>query len=84
MGRYIPDGSTINKKIMNNFVYDIPTKVYFGKDKHKEVGKIIKEYGFDTIMMQYGKNSIKANGLYDEVMASLTENGIKVVEFGGV
>ena len=69
---------------MLDFTYNTPTRVYFGKDKHKEVGKIIKEYGFDTIMMQYGKNSIKANGLYDEVMASLTENGIKVVEFGGV
>ena len=63
---------------MLDFTYNTPTKVYFGKDKHKEVGKIIKEYGFDTIMMQYGKNSIKANGLYDEVMTSLAENGIIV------
>ena len=35
-------------------------------------------------MMQYGKSSIKANGLYDEVMSSLNENGIKVIEMGGV
>lgn len=69
---------------MLDFIYNTPTKVFFGRDKQKDVGKIIKEYGFDTIMMQYGKNSIKANGLYDEVMKSLTENGIKVVEMGGV
>ena len=69
---------------MLDFTYNTPTKVFFGKDKHKEVGKIIKEYGFDTIMMQYGKSSIKANGLYDEVMSSLSENGIKVIEMGGV
>ena len=69
---------------MLDFTYNTPTKVFFGKGKHKEVGNIIKEYGFDTIMMQYGKNSIKANGLYDEVMKSLSENGIKVVEMGGV
>lgn len=69
---------------MLDFIYNTPTKVFFGRDKQKDVGKIIKEYGFDTIMMQYGKNSIKASGLYDEVMNSLKENGIKVVEFGGV
>lgn len=65
-------------------MYYAPTKVYFGKDKHKEVGNIIKGYGFDTIMMQYGKGSIKKNGVYDDVMKSLTENGIKVVEMEGV
>lgn len=69
---------------MLDFTYNTPTKVFFGKGKQREVGKIIKEYGFDTIMMQYGKNSIKASGLYDEVMNSLKENGIKVVEMGGV
>jgi len=69
---------------MLDFTYYTPTKVHFGKEKHKEVGKIIKEYGFKTIMMQYGQSSIKKSGLYDEVMASLKENDIKVIEMGGV
>lgn len=69
---------------MRDFVYYAPTKVIFGKDKHKEVGKIIKEYGYKKIMLQYGKGSIKRNGLFDEVMKSLSENGIEVVEMGGV
>lgn len=69
---------------MLDFTYYTPTKVHFGREKHKEVGKIIKEYGFKTIMMQYGQNSIKKSGLYDEVMQSLNQNGIKVVEMGGV
>ena len=69
---------------MRDFTYYAPTKVFFGKDKHKEVGAIIKSYGFKKIMMQYGHSSIKKNGLYDEVMASLKENGITVVEMGGV
>lgn len=69
---------------MLDFTYYTPTKVHFGKEKHKEVGKIIKEYGFKTIMMQYGQNSIKKSGLYDEVMKSLSDNGIKVIEMGGV
>lgn len=69
---------------MLDFIYYAPTKVHFGKDTHKEVGKIIREYGFKTIMMQYGQSSIKKSGLYDEVMQSLTQNGIKVIEMGGV
>lgn len=69
---------------MLNFTYYTPTKVHFGKDTHKDIGKIIREYGFKTIMMQYGQGSIKKSGLYDEVMHSLTENGIKVIEMGGV
>ena len=29
---------------MNNFIYDTPTKVYFGKDEELKIGKIISEY----------------------------------------
>lgn len=69
---------------MRDFIYYAPTKVYFGKDKHKEVGEIIKALGYDKIMLQYGKGSIKSTGLYDEIMNSLNKNNIKVVEIGGV
>lgn len=69
---------------MLDFTYYAPTKVIFGKDKEKEVGKIIKEYGYKKIMMQYGKSSIKKTGLYDTVVNALKENGIEVVEMGGV
>lgn len=69
---------------MKDFIFYAPTRVFFGKDKHKEVGSIIKDHGFKKIMMQYGKGSIKKSGLYDSVMDSLRENGIEVVEFGGV
>ncbi|MBO7288855.1 MAG: iron-containing alcohol dehydrogenase [Clostridia bacterium] len=69
---------------MLDFTYYTPTKVIFGKDSHKKVGKIIKDYGYKKIMMQYGKGSIIKSGLYDEVMRSLKENDIEVVEMGGV
>lgn len=69
---------------MLDFTYYAPTKVYFGKETHKKVGEIIKEYGYKKIMLQYGKGSIKKSGLYDEVMKSLNDNGIEVVEMGGV
>ncbi len=69
---------------MRDFMFYTPTRVFFGRDKHKDVGSIIKGYGFKTIMMQYGQGSIKKSGLYNEVMTSLKENGINVIEMGGV
>ncbi len=69
---------------MKDFVYYAPTKVFFGKDKHKDIGKIIKGYGYSNIMLQYGQGSIKKSGLYDEIMSSLDEYGVNVVEMGGV
>lgn len=69
---------------MQNFVFNTPTKVYFGKDSHKDIGKIVSEYGYRKIMMQYGKGSIKKSGLYDQIIHSLKEYDIEVVDFGGV
>lgn len=69
---------------MLDFTYYTPTKVIFGKGTHNRVGEIIKDYGYKKIMLQYGKGSIKKTGLYDEIMTSLNENGIEVVEMGGV
>lgn len=69
---------------MLDFTYYAPTRVYFGKGKHKDVGKIIKDYGYDKIMLQYGQGSIKKSGLYYDVMKSLSDNGITVIEMGGV
>ncbi len=69
---------------MLDFIYNTPTKVFFGKNTEKNVGEIVKGYGYKTIMMQYGKESIKKTGLLDVVMKSLNENGIKVIEMGGV
>ena len=30
---------------MKNFIYDIPTKVFFGKDEELRVGDRLKEFG---------------------------------------
>ncbi len=69
---------------MLNFEYYTPTKVFFGKGRQSEVGKIVTDYGYKKIMLQYGKGSIKQNGLYDEIISSLNEYNVTVVEMGGV
>ena len=49
---------------MDNFIYETPTKVYFGKDEEKKVGKIIKEYAPKKILIHYGGGSAKKSGLF--------------------
>ncbi len=69
---------------MLDFEYYAPTKVFFGRDKEKLVGEIISGYGYKTVMLMYGKGSIKKSGLYDIVLASLKAKDINIVEMGGV
>ena len=58
------------------FVFISPTKIFFGKGKEKEIGKIIKDYNFKKVFLHYGKNSVKSSGLYDVVVSSLKENSM--------
>ena len=69
---------------MQNFTYHTPTKVFFGRGTEKEVGRIIKDYGYKKIMLQYGKGSVVKSGLYSVVVNALKESGIEIVDFGGV
>lgn len=69
---------------MDNFEFYTPTKIFFGDDREKDVGKIIATYGFKKIALVYGKGSIKKIGLYDTVINSLKENNIDFIELSGV
>lgn len=69
---------------MEQFSFYTPTKVVFGKGVQSQVGAVIKSYGFKKILFHYGSGSIKKSGLYDQIVASLRENGIEFVELGGV
>lgn len=56
---------------MNNFIFANKTKVYFGKGGVKEyLGSLLQNYG-DTVMLAYGRESAKRNGVYDEVAGIL-------------
>ena len=69
---------------MNNFEFQSPTKIYFGKDTELNVGKIIKEYGYKKVLLHYGSKSIFSTGLYEKIINSLNKESIKFVELGGV
>lgn len=69
---------------MNNFVYETPTKVYFGKDEELKVGKLVAEYRPNKVLLHYGGKSAKQSGLLDRVKRCLEEAGVRYVELGGV
>lgn len=43
---------------MNSFIYDIPTKVYFGPNQLGNLGKELAAYG-KKVLLCYGGGSIK-------------------------
>lgn len=69
---------------MQNFEFYTPTRVIFGRETHHSVGDIIAGYGYRKVLLHYGGGSIKKNGTYDAVTASLERAGIGYVELGGV
>lgn len=69
---------------MNNFVYETPTNVYFGKDEEQKVGKLVATYKPKKVLIHYGGKSAKESGLLDRVKKSLDAEGLSYVELGGV
>lgn len=69
---------------MENFIYYTPTKVFFGKEQEKNLGKILESYNIKKVLLHYGKSSIKKIGLYDTVINQLKASKIDFIELGGV
>lgn len=72
------------RKIMNNFIFENATKVYFGQGCVKEYLSCLSGHYGKKVMLCFGGGSIKENGIYEEVMASLKRAGKEVVEFAGI
>ena len=69
---------------MENFVFSYPTKNYFGKGAAKEaLSAELPKYG-KHVLLAYGGGSIKRNGIYEEVLALLKEQGKDVTELTGI
>ena len=66
------------------FVYNTPTKVYFGKDTEAKAGQLLQEYGAHRVLVHYGGGSCVRSGLLGRVTDSLDAAGIFHVELGGV
>lgn len=69
--------------MLGNFEYCNPTKLYFGEESLKFLHNELPKYGSNVVLV-YGGGSIKKNGIYDEVVQILQENGKSISEIAGV
>ena len=69
--------------MLGNFSYRNATALYFGDDAIKYLNDELPKYG-KNVQLIYGGGSIKRNGIYDEVVKILKDNGKNIIEDGGV
>ena len=55
---------------MQNFYYDIPTKVFFGEGQIQNLPELVSEFGQRALLV-YGGGSVKRSGLYDTIVSLL-------------
>ena len=70
--------------MINNFEFYCPTRIVFGRDSEKQIGKLAKEYGATQALIVYGKKSAAHSGLLDLVKDSLEAEDIGYAELGGI
>lgn len=68
---------------MNNFIYDIPVRVYFGENQLCHLGEELSKYG-KRVLLTYGGGSIKRSGLYDAVTEEIKNAGLELYELSGI
>ncbi|MBO4433612.1 MAG: iron-containing alcohol dehydrogenase [Clostridia bacterium] len=66
---------------MDNFVYNTPTTLHFGKGVIKDLPEALGKFG-KNVLLTYGGGSIKKTGLYDKVKELLC--GFNIVELSGI
>lgn len=65
---------------MHNFTYYNPVKIIFGKNTINKLSEQIT--AGSKVLLAYGGGSIKANGVYEQTIAALTN--CTVIEFAGI
>lgn len=68
---------------MNSFIYDIPVRVYFGKNQLCHLGEELSKYG-KRVLLTYGGGSIKKSGLYHVVTEEIRNAGLELYELSGI
>lgn len=69
--------------MLGKFSYCNPTKLYFGENSLENLSAELKKYGKNVVLV-YGNNSAKKNGIYDEVVEILKKNQKNIAEIPGV
>ncbi len=69
---------------MDNFSFNMPTRIVFGRDTESEVGRLVARYGGTRVLVLFGGGSVVRSGLLKRVFASLDRALLDHVELGGV
>ncbi len=69
---------------MQDFTYQVRTKVLFGRDTECKVVEEIKSLGGSRVLLHFGGGSAEKSGLLPRVRESLRAAGLPFVELGGV
>lgn len=69
---------------MDNFTFHNPTTIEFGNGKEHLIGQHLAGHGIKKVLLCFGSDRIKRDGLFSSVTRSLTTNGIGHVDFGGI
>lgn len=69
---------------MENFTYCNPVQIEFGKEKEKKIGEYLHVNKIQKVLLVYGSERIKQDGLFDTVVKSLQKYNISYIECGGV
>jgi NADP-dependent alcohol dehydrogenase len=69
---------------MDDFTFYNPTKIEFGIGKEQLIGQHLAEHGIKKVLLCYGSDRIKRDGLFATVSKSLASQGIDFVECGGI
>lgn len=69
---------------MENFTFYNPTTIEFGSDKEQTIGQHLAAHGIKKVLLCYGSDRIKRDGLFATVSQRLAEHGVAFVELGGI
>lgn len=69
---------------MENFTFYSPTLFAFGDGEARRSGELVRRFGGHRVLLVTGGGSVRRNGSYDAVTASLKEAGILFSELSGI
>ncbi len=69
---------------MDNFIYSIPTEIYFGRGQVNVVDRMIKKYGGSRVLVCYGSDRVKTSGLLDDITELFKAQEIYYTELSGI
>ena len=69
---------------VQSFVYQVPTKVIFGKGAELQIAPEAAKRGASRILLVYGGGSVVKSGLLPRMEESIQQAGLAVQTFGGV